>query len=347
MRQPSCGPASYCPDLDGLRALAALAVLAFHLRLPGFGGGFLGVDLFFVLSGYLTSRLLLAAGPAITPLQSARFIARRLLRLWPLLAIVATVAAVVLLAVGTTGVVPRELAPTLLFFGNWTIPMGLYPDWLIHSWSLATEMQFYVLMAAAFCLFGQLGRAAMMRVMLAGFIAITLWRSALILGGAGWLEVLYTPTTRGGGLFLGAALACAAWQPTHAQARRIIALAAMVLIAGCALAVMREARSLLVWLPLAEIASAGLVAGLIALQRAGITTALAHPWLVQLGLWSYGIYLWHYPIARLAREAMPAPAALLVTLAVTIPLAALTYRLVETSGLRRASPSTATGRAPG
>lgn len=76
---------AYCPSLDGIRALAALTVVAYHARLPGLPGGFFGVDVFFVLSGYLITRLLVDEYARETGLKLVRFILRRIRRLLPAL----------------------------------------------------------------------------------------------------------------------------------------------------------------------------------------------------------------------------------------------------------------------
>jgi peptidoglycan/LPS O-acetylase OafA/YrhL len=159
--------ARYLPALDGLRALAVLAVIGFHADVPHFGGGFLGVEVFFVVSGYLITRLLLLERDETGHISLPSFWARRARRLLPALF------AVLLAALGLSlAVAPDALAQTrsdagaaLFYVSNWwqIIQHRSYfmdvdrPPLLLHLWSLAVEEQFYLVWPLAVAL---LGRAA-------------------------------------------------------------------------------------------------------------------------------------------------------------------------------------------
>src|SRR6266436_4129248 len=147
---------AFRPDIEGLRGIAVLIVVAFHTGIPGFSGGFIGVDVFFVLSGYLITRLLVAEIERTGRLNFARFYARRVRRLLP-------AAALVLIITVLAGrlieppIAHREMASTALttalyasnlrFARNATdyLAGDAASNPLLHTWSLSVEEQFYVL----------------------------------------------------------------------------------------------------------------------------------------------------------------------------------------------------------
>src|SRR5262245_29731984 len=128
----------YRPSLDGLRAVAVLAVISWHYVLPGVKGGFLGVDLFFVLSGFLITRLLVEEWELTRGIHLGRFYLRRVLRLFP---------ALFLLLLAMLPFVPRLWTVySLLYVTNWGILAGkLNSCAIMQLWSLSVEEQFYLL----------------------------------------------------------------------------------------------------------------------------------------------------------------------------------------------------------
>jgi len=145
----------YVPALSGLRAIACFAVVLFHAKVSWAGGGYLGVDVFFVLSGYLTVTILNRKDVGWGDV--ARFVERRFMRIFPLLLAVC-------LAVGSVLSVTEDLAS------------GLRPEYFIHSWSVASEMQFYVLIAVIFACVAQAKRAILLPAFLGVFVVITVLR---------------------------------------------------------------------------------------------------------------------------------------------------------------------------
>jgi len=151
---PDMSAIGYRPDIDGLRAIAVLAVVLYHARLPGVSGGFMGVDVFFVISGFLITSIILKDLQAGT-FSFAGFWERRARRILPalVLVIVATVAAGWFMLVPTTyAALGREVAMQSIFASNFLFYKEAgYFDWgaglrpLIHTWSLAVEEQFYLL----------------------------------------------------------------------------------------------------------------------------------------------------------------------------------------------------------
>ncbi len=317
----------YVPEFDGLRALAAIAVLAFHTRLPGFSGGFLGVDVFFVLSGYLTTSLAFTATNESGVERFKAFMVRRLLRIWPLLLLVVAVAGAVLALLGSP--VAAEVLPAAFFMANVTLAAQSVPTILIHTWTLAAEMQFYALVAI---LAISLPSVRVFRIVVALlFAGVTLSRIAATPGGD-WMFVFYSPVTHTSGLFLGAVAATLPSPSARMGAALVIAATGAIALAFAG-ATFMTAAALLLWIPLVELAAAAAVIGLI--QGGGpIGALLRAPLLRHLGVLSYGIYLWHYPIAVLARNTFPAPTAFALTAAVSIVLAALSFRLVESPARR-------------
>ncbi|GGJ00432.1 acyltransferase family protein [Halopseudomonas pertucinogena] len=139
---------TYSPPLDGIRALAALIVVVHHARVPGSPGGFFGVDVFFVLSGYLITRLLLVEQEREGCLRLGRFFVRRLRRLVP--ALLLMLAVYLLLAPWVFPDVMfskhfRDAVLTAFYVVNYAAYLGGFVSELAHVWSLAVEMHFYLL----------------------------------------------------------------------------------------------------------------------------------------------------------------------------------------------------------
>src|SRR5690554_740053 len=138
----------YNLSLDGIRAIAALIVVACHAGMPGIGGGFLGVDIFFVLSGYLITRLLHSEHSATGRIDFRSFCRRRLRRLFPALA---TLLVIYLIAAPlffpNIPMHKHMLDATLsaLYISDYARTLGVPPSVLNHTWSLSVEMQFYLL----------------------------------------------------------------------------------------------------------------------------------------------------------------------------------------------------------
>ena len=344
--------------LDGLRAIAVTAVLLFHADLYWARGGYLGVDLFFVLSGFLITGLLANEIQESGRLDIGRFYWRRAKRLLP--AVWLMMAGVTLAAAAfAADALPRlrgDAWASLVYLTNWELlsvhvsyfdSTGRQPL-LQHLWSLAIEEQFYIAWAILVPLgLAWVGRRTMAVVAATLAMASAVWMAMLAakMGypGHGDPSRLYFGTdTHGFPLLLGAALGLA-WQPARAsRAVQAFPRALGVLSGLLALALLlaliarlgEESTLLYPWgLLLADAASLAL-----------IVTA-SHPGLA-FGRWldckplrwigqrSYGIYLWHWPIFMLTRPGIDirtpdANAVLVLRVVVTLGIAALSYRLVE------------------
>jgi peptidoglycan/LPS O-acetylase OafA/YrhL len=324
------------PALDGLRCLAIVVVFFNHTE-PIFGwylrGGGLGVDLFFVLSGFLITTLLLER--AGEPLRL--FYVRRALRLMPalvVLLVVITAIAAVELDEGSEYL--RADAWVLAYLTNWAQFFGWFHAGLYsHLWTLAVEEQFYILFPLPFLLLWHRARACVLPIMLAIILAATLWRASPI-----WVDddraLRLTETVRFDEILAGSALAVVRWNGL--DLRRIGRWwpgGLLVFVATIAIAPFTEHRDATYFglaIPAVVVASVVLVAGAVTCSP----RLLTYPVIVAIGVGSYSLYLWHLPIIGLAGDWDSAPASVRIVLALVGTAAASlgSYFLVERRFLR-------------
>ena len=281
--------------LDGLRGIAIVLVLVGHTNLAFPFAATVGVTLFFVLSGYLITRILLERPPLRT------FYWRRLARLAPALVSVVVVVAVASALRGDATTLVGALV-SLAYVSNWLPSMGVDVGSMGHTWSLAVEEQFYVLWPLA------LFAIPRIRPVLVGLI-VTIMVIRVVSGQHDPTE--YRTTLRADALLLGCLLAMVTWRPSGA-----LAFAAAAIVET--LAVTRfEAGGL--GLGLATLASVVLVAW--------VRGKSSPRWLSGLGRISYGVYLWHLPLYLWFGPVVGIPLALLV--------AAVSFRWFEEPVRRR------------
>ncbi|HSO03643.1 MAG TPA: acyltransferase family protein [Candidatus Limnocylindrales bacterium] len=343
--------------LDGLRAVAVIAVVLYHADVAWIPGGFLGVDVFFVLSGFLITSLLLVELDRTGGLDFKNFYVRRARRLLPALFAVLGVTALLVATVAYDGAAAfrRDLPGALFYYSNWLsiLTETSYfefigrPPMLKHLWSLAVEEQFYIFWPAiALFAYRWRGARAVGLVALGGALLSTL---AMTLGsflgdmpGAADPSRLYFGTdTHAMGVFIGAALAVV-WRPGRTSP--VLPRQARLVITGAGVA----ALVLLVamFTMLGEFSTFLYRGGflVVALVSAVVVAAASHrgtPFGRWLGMrpmrWvgerSYGIYLWHWPLFLVTRPGadIPVDGALALVLRVTLLLgiAELSYRYVE------------------
>jgi peptidoglycan/LPS O-acetylase OafA/YrhL len=340
----------HLPGLDGLRGLAVLAVVGYHAELSFLPGGFLGVELFFVVSGFLITSLLLAERRDHGRVCIRRFWARRARRLLPALAVVlATVAVVVRLWL------PDEVSRTrggLLaavgYVTNWELvwtgqsyfeTVGR-PPLLQHLWSLAVEEQYYLvwpLVVAGLMALG--GRRLLAVACVVGAVASTALMWALV-DPVDPSRVYYGTDTRAGGLLLGGLLAMtmvAVRTPRPApSARRLVDVLGAVALSAVLAAFVRASEFDTGLYHSGFLGFAAITAVVVfAASTPGtvLGRALGAAPLVWVGVRSYGLYLWHWPVFQLTRPhldvALDGPALLALRLALTAALAEGSLRLVE------------------
>jgi len=354
----------YLPALDGVRALAVLAVMAFHGGVSFLPGGFLGVDAFFVLSGFLITSLLLDERLATGRIALAAFWGRRARRLLPALLLVLVVVAVAgrwLLDPGALQLLRADSLAALFYVANWRMLLrrdGGYfaatatPSPLEHTWSLGIEEQFYLLWPVLLLLL--LARRPRLRALLAlcvaGAIASAVVAAALFHPGVDPSRVYYGTDTRAQALLVGAALATAlalgrpaAWSPGRlARLSRTAGLAALAGALGTAWAWTHAAgtsRGLYAGGFLAVAAATAAIIAHIVLAPTGLTArVLSRPPLPAIGRISYGLYLWHWPVFQAVtaeRSGWAGWPLLALRVSIAFGLALASYLLVEQPVRRR------------
>lgn len=322
--------ATYRPALDGLRSVAVGLVFIAHAGLIHIGGG-LGVDIFFVLSGFLITAILLREVETSGTIRLRRFYVRRLFRLYPALFVMLT--AVLLLYVFYEKSWPGDKSFSALIAGTYSANVymtagGGMIDPFSHTWSLAMEEQFYLLWPLVI-----LGahRLRIPRKQLAWAVAVLAAASF----GACFVfasTAPYSPLLRSGGLLVGSLAAIILgrrqWHSKSASLAAASVILAMLFLEGQGYV----GRTLT--LPVVSIAAVFVVLEL-ANGRGFMTKALSHPVLARLGLTSYGFYLWHYPIIYVLRSVGFDPVMVwLVGLPLSLLAGELSYRLVEVPLLR-------------
>jgi peptidoglycan/LPS O-acetylase OafA/YrhL len=302
----------YRPALDGLRGIAIALVVGFH----AFGwpaGGTLGVDLFFVLSGFLITTLLLEEHEATRTISIRNFYARRARRLLPALG--AMLAPFVLLALGAAAAgsfQPRilvGLGAALTYTSNIVVAAdpSAVPAALVHLWSLAAEEQFYILWPIVLVALLRRGGTRLVLGALALLLALAIaYRLQLVVRGASIDRLYYAPDTHADSLLVGCAFGCCfvrSWLPRRLIAskrtRTGVGAAALVLVAAVALLVDRLPPRIAYGsqlIPTGFALTAGILLVCTVAGASAVSSGLGLRPLVSLGRISYSLYLWHLPV---------------------------------------------------
>ena len=355
-RGPRSGEMGYLPGLDGLRALAVLGVLLYHADITWIRGGFLGVDVFFVLSGFLITSLILEEFERTGRVNFRQFYLRRARRLLPALfaVLLVTAALAAFLARDAAAQFVKDAVASVFYVTNWSYIVSdqsyfeamARPPLLQHLWSLAVEEQFYLVWPLVALLLARLfGRTGV------GFVAFI-----LSLASTAWLVFMsiannfptvdpsrayFGTDTHCMGLLLGAALATV-WRPGRARRHLSWLAAALVTILGLASlgGVIYIFGTVGEYSPLLYHGGFFVLAALVCILVFAATHPGApfgrmlgtQPWRY-IGQRSYGLYLWHWPIFMLLRPGIDTPldgyANVAVQLAITFAVAELSYRYIE------------------
>ncbi len=317
--------------LDGLRAVAALFVFAFHARVPGFTGGWIGVDVFFVLSGFLITLKLAEEADRRNSIAVLTFYWRRTLRLAP-----ALVPLLIVVFAARPDLWKTEVIPAALYVSNWTRAFSNFPRILGHTWSLAIEEQFYLLWPLALLMLLRVRRETALVIVVGLTLASGAWRGFLFATGASVPRLYNGFDTHADGLLLGCALALAG----KAEWRRLALawpLAVVSLILAAALLPWRHPLVYAGGLWFIALAATILIAAIASGHAVGLVRLLQLAPLAWLGVISYGFYLWHYPVLMLLRGhggGPPGPALVVGAFAITLAAAVASWHLVETPAAR-------------
>jgi peptidoglycan/LPS O-acetylase OafA/YrhL len=374
----------YLPGLDGMRAIAVLAVMVYHANNQWLPGGFLGVEVFFVISGYLITLLLIGEHERTGTVSLRHFYLRRARRLLPALFLLLIGLSIycALFRRDVLGQLRGDVVAALTYSTNW------YQIWvgqsytatgdfspLRHLWSLAIEEQFYLVWPLVMIALIRRGRRRLPEMagwLFLAAVAVTVVTAVIYYPGevntcaltpeAYWkvgerciskTDTLYLSTfTRAGGLLLGAAFALV-WRPVAVMRGplrtkgRLVDLVALVGLAGLAalfwyLHIITPENTADPWLFrggffVTGLATLALIAG-VTHRRALAGALLGNSVLLWIGLRSYGIYLFHWPIYQGIREVTGRPLTVsefVLALALTAVVCELSYRLVEMPVRRR------------
>lgn len=353
----SRGEMGYLPGLDGLRAIAIIGVLLYHAGFDPLPGGFLGVDVFFVLSGFLITSLILEQFQRSGTIDFKKFYLGRARRLLPALFLMLFVVGIAVAFIYTDSAPSfrADALASIFYVNNWWYIVADHsyfeftgrPALLNHLWSLAVEEQFYLIWPfIAFLVIRKFSRGVLGLVAFGGALASTIWM--VVIATSQSMPELSDPSrayfgtdSHAMGLLVGAALATI-WRPGRlpsaiAPRARVpltsAGVAAIVLLFGF-YAFSSEFSPFLY--------RGGFLA--LAILVAGIIVLATHPAL-SLGTWlgvaplrylgqrSYGIYLWHWPIFMVTRPQQDIPldgvTLFMLRMALTLGIAELSYRFVE------------------
>ncbi len=331
--------ADFRPDINALRALAVLAVVAYHYGVPYAGGGFAGVDVFFVISGFLIGSHILAAH-ARSQFSFSAFFQARLRRIFPALAVMSLAC----LLWGWWFVLPydylkstRHVMAALFFLSNLAFTgeqgyfdLAAHAKPLLHTWSLSVEGQFYVLLPLLVAVVWRWARGWLAPVLGLLWLASLGW--AVWQGIAHPADAFYSLWTRAWEFLSGCLLGV--WAPawrSHKLQNSVSALGLLLLLAS--FMGLSAQTTWPGWWTLLPVAAA---VALMAAADAPLTARLWRTWPLQrLGDVSYSWYLWHWPVLVFARQYLPTdsgelpPVQLLALAALSLLLAVLSWRWVE------------------
>ncbi|MQQ08413.1 acyltransferase family protein [Epibacterium sp. SM1979] len=341
---------AYRPEIDGMRAIAVISVMIYHLKISMgdstlLKGGFLGVDLFFVLSGFLITQILIREFNTTGKISIRQFYWRRAKRILPpLLAVmlVSLPAAWVILLPSELERFSLSLLSALAFISNgfWFFELSEYGAQsgllqpFLHTWSLAIEEQYYIVFPPLLILLLRRGSLRIALWVMVGAALVSLIASEALTELHPSLS-FYSPTSRAWELLAGSILAALTlMRPDGLMGgvlQRVVPALSLVVFFACIIA-----------FDLAKLAHPGLVTlpvilatcGLIWFMRPGdpVTDVLASGPMVYIGKLSYSIYLWHFPVfafGRLTTLGSPPLADMVIWVLLTFVLAAGSYYLVE------------------
>ncbi len=358
---------AYLPALDGVRACAVLAVMMFHGGIPHMDGGFMGVDAFFVLSGFLITSLLIGEWRQSLTIKLGAFWARRARRLLPALLLMLLFVAFfasVIVPKGTYGALRLDALSTLLYVSNWhfiLVNSNYFNETaasspLLHTWSLAVEEQFYVIWPLVVLGVMHFTRSlrALFALCCAAAIASATWMYVLYDGGLNTNRVYLGTDTRSQCLFIGSALAVGLvlvtrrsheegrlakgelWRPAGSVGTTLCGVVGIVgALAAVALWVLTTSTSSFPYSGgffLIGLAVAAVILSAVAAPRSIVPRVLSLAPVRYVGRISYGLYIWHWPIfiwLDHARTGLYGYELFAVRVVVTFVVSVVSFHLIE------------------
>lgn len=326
----------YRADVDGLRAIAVLSVILFHAQYSLFAGGFVGVDVFFVISGYLITSIILkqddTAGSFLKKFYEGRI--RRLLPPVIPVLLVTSAFAYSLLSLEAMEEYTKSLVAFLMFISNWFFwdvagyfdgPSHLKP--LLHTWSLSVEEQFYIFFPVIALLLKRYHKSLLPAFILAVFIGSLSYNIYLV-----WNNDLNSAFFNSFGRFweiaLGSLLACGLIKsPTSAVMKNIVGATGLIVIVCCVFFLREDISFPGFWALFPTIGAA-----MVILAQGGVASKiLAAKPLVGVGLISYALYLWHWPLFAFLNTYFisPRPEYFAVAIVATFILSLASYFFIE------------------
>ena len=343
----------YHPALDGIRAISILAVMLYHSGL--IHGGFLGVDVFFTLSGFLITTLLIEEHAAAGRIALRDFYCRRALRLLPALVPVVIVSGVAMIATAgpaRVGGMSLFVLAVIFYVANWAAIAGLPQGMLGHAWSLSIEEQFYLVWPPVLALLLRRVRARWLLVagLLLAALGSILLRYHLAVSGATGRRFYLGTDAHADPILIGCATAClVSWgyirgggdpsASTRWRWQGAALAAAAVLVAVLVLARLPDDYARRGASTIVAVAAGILIVDVL---RPGSRLAPLLAWspLVWIGRRSYALYLWHLPVFFLAGALWASgileylPSRIVPAWVITFAIAAASYRWIEAPALR-------------
>lgn len=341
----------YIAGLDGLRAVAVLMVIGYHLKLPIFKGGVLGVTIFFVISGFLITRLLLQELQKTNKIDLKNFWIKRIKRIWPALILMVSVTVIVCALFNRLllSKASQDYISVLLGYNNWYqifnnisyFDNGVAPSPLLHCWSLAIETQFYLIFPLIIIIIAKLKSTKKERYQVLSIIT-----TVLIIVSSLLMMILFNPNgdpsrvyygldTRCFSLLVGALLAIIVESDIKIgltkPANDIIGIISLI----CVCIIVTKVAGYDAFLYkggylLTSILTAFVILSILRKQSM-LSKFLSIPVIDWLGKLSYSIYLWHYPIIILISGGKTSSwYIMLIEVILTLVLASASYYLVET-----------------
>lgn len=342
---------TYRPDIQGLRAVAIALVVLAHASVPGFAGGFVGVDVFFVLSGYLITGLLVRERMSTGGIRYGTFLSRRLKRLLPAL-LVMLISVLVVASLLLSAYETRMQTGSFLFSATWTSNLFFAfvdrdyfsalqsEDLFLHTWSLGIEEQFYLvwpwLMTGSYLLFAGKAHENHERNVLLGVLA-TVFTASLLLclywSNTQPLLSFYMMPARGWQFALGAAVFV--WfqyrDSTSLLSSSLVGVIGLLLIVGSAVLLKPDLTYPSYFALFPSLGAAMVIAAGTNARTAGVSGTLASKYFVWLGDRSYSLYLWHWPVLLFGNSLGLAnsPLAVASLVGISIIFAIISFRFIE------------------